>query len=111
MPSFMVLATCFPLCGLPIFIWELPGGVFAGLTGDAAVGAGNFFSGDAGADQCASREVYTSQTTWPRLNVDSRNFDAHSLRSSTCRALSHWRRWDIGSAMVLRFALKYSTCR
>ena len=43
--SFMAVATCFPLIGLPNFNWEVLEGTFGGLTGDAAVGARVFFSG------------------------------------------------------------------
>jgi len=76
------------LIGFPNFNGEVLGGTLVGLVVDAAVGAALFFSGveGPGADQCASLDVYTSLITWPRLIVDSRNLETHSLRSSTSLA-------------------------
>jgi hypothetical protein len=58
-PSFIAVATCLPLIDLPNFNGDVLGGTFAGLTGDAAVGAAVFLTGVAGpgADQCASLDV------------------------------------------------------
>ena len=72
----------------PNFNGGVLGGTLVGLVVDAAVGVALFFSGveGPGADQCASLDVYTSLITWPRLIVDSRNLETHSLRSSTSLA-------------------------
>ena len=40
------------------------------------------------------------------LIVESLNFDTYSLRSSMSRVWSHWRRWAMGIAVMLRLARK-----
>ena len=104
----MAVATGLPLIGFPNFNGDVLGGTLDGLAVEAAVGAALFLSGvdGPGVDQCASLDVYTSLITWPKLIVDSRNLDTHSLRSSTSLDWSHCMRCDMGNPATLRLARK-----
>eukprot|EP00435_Cladocopium_sp_Y103_P075408 s702_g57.t1 len=111
-PSFMATATAFPWIGLPNWSWDVLGEVgFWGLFREAALGEGPAAALLAGVlvvlgNQWASRAVKTSWMIWPKVDVESRNFATHSLRSSKSRAWSQGSRAAGGSIAELRLARK-----